>query len=75
MLAHTLSLTALESNDKRQPTLELQLARLRAQVAVVRTLADHVEYLARPENADGAASSSSKKWRGWDASSSSWRHR
>jgi hypothetical protein len=53
MLAHTLSFAALESNDNHPPTLELRLARLRAQVAVVRTLADHVEQFARPENAEG----------------------
>jgi hypothetical protein len=34
-------------------TAGLGLARLREQVAVVRTIADHADYLAQPENADG----------------------
>ena len=55
MLAHISSLAVLESNDNRQPSLELQLARLRAQVAVVRTLADHIEHFARPDNTDGVS--------------------
>jgi hypothetical protein len=47
------SLRALESDDNDQLAQELRLARLRAQVAVVRALADHVEYLARPGDTDG----------------------
>jgi len=55
MLAPILSFTARESNDNRRPTLALQLARLRAQVAVVRTLADHIEHFARPDNTHGVS--------------------
>jgi hypothetical protein len=55
MLAHIPSLAALESNDNCQPIPELQLGRLRAQAAVVRTLADHIEHFARPENVDGVS--------------------
>jgi len=47
------SLTALESGDDNWLTAELELARLREQVAVVRTIADHADYLAQPANADG----------------------
>jgi hypothetical protein len=48
MLAHIPSLATLESNDDGQLAAELELAQLRAQVAIVRTLADHIEYFARP---------------------------
>jgi acetolactate synthase regulatory subunit len=40
------SLASLEENDDRRLSAELTIARLRAQVAVVRTLTDHVEHLA-----------------------------
>jgi hypothetical protein len=53
MSAHLPSLDALESNDDERLRAELQLARLRSQVAVVRTIADEVEVLARPRDADG----------------------
>ena len=46
-------LATLESNDDAQLTAELGLSRLRAQVAVVRTLADQIEHFARPRDADG----------------------
>jgi hypothetical protein len=35
------------------PTTELRLARLREQVAVVRTIADQIDHFAEPGNADG----------------------
>jgi hypothetical protein len=54
MLTSTLpSLATLESNDDLRLAVELELATLRAQVAVVRTLADQVEDLARPGFTDG----------------------
>ncbi len=53
MFAHLPSLESLEANDDAQISAELCLARLRAQVAVVRTLADHIERFASPGNADG----------------------
>jgi hypothetical protein len=53
MSAHLPSLDALESNDDDRLRAELQLADLRSQVAVVRTIADEVEHLARPRDADG----------------------
>ena len=54
MLVRTLpSLTTLDSNDEGRLAAELQLARLRTQVAVVRTLADQVEFLVRPRHVDG----------------------
>ncbi len=52
MLAPIPTLATLESNDDGQLTAELRLARLRAQVAVVRALADHIEHLAQPVGAD-----------------------
>jgi hypothetical protein len=47
------SLTALESGNDDWLAAELELARLREQVAVVRTIADHADYLAQPGNVDG----------------------
>jgi hypothetical protein len=47
------SLATLESIDDDLLTAELRLVRLREQVAVVRTIADHVEHFAEPQNADG----------------------
>ena len=47
------SLAALESDDDAQLVAEIRLARLRSQVAIVRSLADHVEHLARPLGAEG----------------------
>jgi hypothetical protein len=38
----------LESNDDSQLMVELRLARARAQLAVVRTLADRIEVIANP---------------------------
>jgi hypothetical protein len=53
MLTYIPSLAALQSNDDGRLTAELRLARLRSQVAIIRSLADQVEHLARPENTDG----------------------
>jgi hypothetical protein len=53
MLGHMPSLAALEADDDGRLVAELRLARLRSQAAVVRTLADHVEYLSRAGDADG----------------------
>ena len=53
MSAHMPSIHALESHDDLLLNAELRLARLRSQVAVVRTIADHVERLARPPETEG----------------------
>ena len=53
MSAHLPSLDALESHDDDRLRAELRLARLRSQVAVVRTIADEVEVLARAHDTDG----------------------
>jgi hypothetical protein len=53
MSAHMPSIHALESHDDALLNAELRLARLRSQVAVVRTITDHVERLAQPPEADG----------------------
>jgi hypothetical protein len=53
MLGHIPSLAALEADDDGRLAAELWLARLRSHAAVVRALADHVEYLARAGDADG----------------------
>lgn len=53
MLARIPSLQALESDDNDRLAQELRLGRLRAQVAIVRALADAVEHLARPGDTDG----------------------
>ncbi len=53
MLAHMPSLAALESDDDDRLGAELELARLRSQVAVIRTIADEIEHLGRPRDADG----------------------
>ena len=53
MLAHMPSLAALESDDDDRLGAELELARLRSQLAVVRTVCDEVEHLTRPRDADG----------------------
>jgi hypothetical protein len=47
------SLATLESSDDELLTNELRLVRLREQVAVVRTIADHIDHFAEPGNADG----------------------
>jgi hypothetical protein len=47
------SVTTLESNDENQLTVELRVARLRAQVAIVRTLADQIDLLVSPQHVDG----------------------
>jgi hypothetical protein len=60
MLAHIPSLAALESEDDDRLGAELQLARLRSQVAVVRTIADEVEHLARPRGASWPLGTASK---------------
>ncbi len=53
MVKHIPSLAALESEDDGQLAAEIRLARLRSQVAIIRSLADHVEHLARPDDAEG----------------------
>jgi len=53
MLGHIPFLGALEADDDGRLVVELRLARLRSQAAVVRTLADHVEYLSHAGDADG----------------------
>jgi hypothetical protein len=53
MPAHVPSLAALTSDDDAGLSAELRLGQLRSQVAVIRTLADHVEHLARWGNVDG----------------------
>jgi hypothetical protein len=45
--------TTLESNDDDQLGAALRLFRLRAQVAVVRTLADEIDRLVRPSDIAG----------------------
>jgi len=47
------SLATLESDDDGRLAAELQLSRLRAQVAVVRALADHIDIFAEPGDAHG----------------------
>jgi hypothetical protein len=51
--AHVPSLAALTSDDDTQLSAELRLGQLRSQAAVIRTLADHVEHLARWGSVDG----------------------
>jgi hypothetical protein len=53
MLALIPSLASLESNDDDLLATELWFVRLREQVAVVRTIADHIDHFAEPGNADG----------------------
>jgi|SRR5579872_4075351 len=53
MNQHIPSPGAMESNDKRPLAADPRLARLRSQVALVHTLADHVERLTRFGEADG----------------------
>jgi type II secretory pathway component PulM len=53
MSTHLPSVTALESNDDDRIAAELRLARLRSQLAVVRTVADHVEQFSGAADADG----------------------
>jgi|CZKU01.1.fsa_nt_gi hypothetical protein len=53
MSTHVPSLDALESNDDALLAVEVRLAKLRSQVAVVRAIADHVEHLARARHVDG----------------------
>jgi hypothetical protein len=56
MLAQSPSLAAVappETDQSARLVAEVRLAHLRSQVAVVRALADQVEYLARPGYADG----------------------
>jgi hypothetical protein len=56
MLAPIPSLAALQANDDAPLDAELRLARLRKQAAIVRALADHVEHLSCPGDADGLGS-------------------
>lgn len=53
MLAHKASLDALESRDDSRHAADARLARLRSQVAVIRTLADRAEHLERSGESDG----------------------
>ena len=53
MLAYVPSLAALESDDHGRLVAEFRLARLRSQVAVVRAVADQIEYMSRRAEADG----------------------
>jgi hypothetical protein len=53
MPEHIPSLSSLESDDDRPLVAELRLARVRWQVAVLRTLVDRAEYLARPGETNG----------------------
>jgi len=53
MATYIPSLAALQSEDDGQLAAELRLARLRTQAAVLRSLADYIEQLARPEDSDG----------------------
>jgi hypothetical protein len=54
MNAHTYpSLSTLESNDDDRLAAELRLGRLRAQVAIVRAIADEVDRIVRPSDIDG----------------------
>jgi hypothetical protein len=54
MLASSLPpVTALPSHDRGQLPTEVRLARVRAEVAVVRTLADHIELLVGRRQVDG----------------------
>jgi hypothetical protein len=47
------SIATLEANDDGRLTAELRLARLRTQVALVRTLADEIERLSLERQVDG----------------------
>jgi hypothetical protein len=53
MLAHVPPLDALESNDDNRHAADARRARLRSQVAVIRTLADRAEHVVRPRESDG----------------------
>ena len=47
------SVATLESKDEAQLGVELRLARLRMQIAAIRSVADHAERLARAAEVDG----------------------
>lgn len=49
------SIASLESNDDGQLIAELRTAELREQLALVRTLADHIDNLLRPSDIKGAS--------------------
>jgi hypothetical protein len=53
MLPSLPTLAALESDDDVRLAAELRLGGLRSQLALVRTLADHIEHLAGSQDADG----------------------
>jgi hypothetical protein len=53
MATYIPSLAALQSEDDGQLAAELRLARLRTQAAVLRSLADCIERLTHPGDADG----------------------
>lgn len=53
MLAQVPAPSALESEDDDRLTPDARFAKVRAQVAVVRALADQIEHLSRSQDADG----------------------
>lgn len=53
MLTYTPALSVLQSDDDGLLTAGLELIKLRSQLAVVRALADHLEYLTRRGDAEG----------------------
>lgn len=53
MVAHLPSVDTLKSKDEGRLRAEVELIRLRSQLAVVRTVADQVDQVARPHDADG----------------------
>lgn len=53
MVVHVASPRAPEPNDDGRLAADPRLRRLRSQVAVIRALADEIEVLARPKDADG----------------------
>jgi hypothetical protein len=53
MPGHIPSLSSLEADDDRPLVAELRLARVRSQVALLRTLVDRAEYLALPGKTHG----------------------
>jgi hypothetical protein len=75
MLERVPSLSALESNDDDRLAAELRLDRLRSQAAIIRTLADHVEHLARPADADGLGEQLIEEMADSDADFSKRQHR
>jgi hypothetical protein len=48
------SIDAVQSNNDARPTAGLRIAELRVQLALVRTLADHIDHLVRPRDIKAA---------------------